>query len=231
MRQPFAIAAFETRAALMQASADRLADALSDAIAQSGSACAALSGGSTPEPAYAQLALMPLDWSKVTFALVDERCVPRDHAASNEAMLRRALAPALAKGATLIPMFSQTSGAPADDANQAYQKLRLDVALMGMGADAHTASWFPGAKELAQALDVNSPRAVIAVHAPQAAGAADRLTLTRAAIARARNVILLITGEDKHARLERAARESTSDAPVAALFDSGMPLLEVLWAP
>jgi 6-phosphogluconolactonase len=230
MRQPLVIVAFETREALMRAAADRMADLLLAAINERGSACAALSGGSTPEQAYALLAKKPLDWSKVTFALVDERCVPPDHPVSNEAMLRRALAPALQKGATLIPMFTPGAADPAAAANQAHQALQLDIALMGMGADAHTASWFPAAAGLEAALDPASTQTVIAIEAPQAAGASARLTLTRAAIARAAHVVLLITGNDKRARLERAMSEPDAEAPVAALFDEAMAPVEVLWA-
>src|SRR6185503_512980 len=89
------ITEFATREALMQAAAQRLADVLQDAIGKHGSACAALSGGSTPAPAYRAFATMPLDWTKITFALVDERFVPPSHAASNEALVRRELGAAL----------------------------------------------------------------------------------------------------------------------------------------
>lgn len=230
MRQPLVIVAFETRDALMHAAADRAADVLQAAISARGSACAALSGGSTPEQAYALLAKAPLDWSKVTFALVDERCVPLDDPASNEAMLRRALAPALGNGATLIAMYAQGAANPVAEANRAHENLHIDVALMGMGADAHTASWFPAARGLSAALDPASTRTVVAVDAPQAAGASARLTLTRAAIGRAEHVVLLITGDEKRARLERALGEAETDAPVAALFDEAMAPVEVLWA-
>ena len=124
------------------------------------------------------------------------------------------------------------SGSPTADAvDAAYAGLSLDVALMGMGADGHTASWFPGGDGLATALDAKSERTVVAVHAPQAAGAADRLTLTRAALDRADRVLLLITGNDKRERLEVALTQKIEDAPVAALFARPGRQPEVLWAP
>lgn len=225
-------AEFPTRAALMEAAAGFIAEALQDALDNRGAACAALSGGSTPEPAYALLAQRDLDWPRITFALVDERFVPPTHEASNERMLRRALAPALQKGAALLPMYAPARdvGEAAALADRAYAPLALDVALMGMGDDGHTASWFAGANGLTEALDENEPRTVVAIHAPQAAGSADRLTLTFSALRRASAVGLLITGQAKRALL-REISANTGRAPVGALFrlpPAGS--LKVLWA-
>ncbi len=172
---------------------------------------------------------MGLDWTKVSFALVDERCVPPSDPASNEGLLRRTLAGALAAGAQLISMYR---GSPSPDAAEAaYAALHLDIALMGMGGDGHTASWFPGGEGLAAALDRGSPKTLASVRAPQAVGAADRLTLTRAALDRAERVLLLIQGEDKRARLKAALTQSIEEAPVAALFARPGRAPEVLWAP
>ena len=222
-------AEFPTRAALMQAAAAYLGDALQDALNERGAACAALSGGATPEPAYSLLAARDLDWPRITFALVDERFVPPDHDASNELMLRRALAPALAKGARLLPMY-----APARDVREAaeradalYAPLAIDVALMGMGEDGHTASWFVGADALDAALDADTPRTVIAIRAPQAAGAADRLTLTFSALSRARRVGLLITGAAKKRLLEQT---DAGALPIAALFRHPAGAPRIFWA-
>lgn len=222
------IATFETRQTLMQAAAQRIADALDKGIFVRGEGVAALSGGSTPEPAYQALAALRVDWRRVTFLLVDERFVPPSDEASNEAMLRRALAPAIGRGARLLPMYAH--GASVDEAalraDASHAGKHIDIALMGMGADGHTASWFPQSPQLESALDIANPRSVIAVEAPNAAGAAARLTLTRSALSRAGALTLLITGDEKRRVLEEANRAAL---PVDRLFDLPAPA-EVIWS-
>lgn len=222
---------FESRDALMQAAAGEMMRDLGQAVALRGQACAALSGGTTPGAAYERLAASNLDWPKITFALVDERFVPPSDPTSNEALVRRTLAPALAQGARVAPMYAADASLDeaAARASALYAPLHIDVALMGMGEDAHTASWFPDADRLREALDLCSLANVIAVRAPSAAGSRDRLTLTRAALARAGGVVLLICGDDKRARLDWALAQPPEKAPVAALFDGG-PIPRVLWA-
>jgi 6-phosphogluconolactonase len=223
------ITIFETRESLMQAAAARIATALEQGIAERGEGFAALSGGGTPEPAYEKLAHLEVNWPRVTFLLVDERFVPPTDSASNEALLRRALAPALTAGAKLLPMYSDgvSHSEAADRADALYADKPIDIALMGMGGDGHTASWFLQSAELVSALDQNSARSVIAVTAPSAAGSTQRLTLTRSALARANVVVLLITGADKRALLQDKTRAAL---PVDTLFRLPAPTA-VLWAP
>lgn len=222
---------FASRPALYAAAAERIAEWLRAGIAARGQACAALSGGTTPEPAYALLAEQAIDWSKVTFALVDERFVAPEHPASNEALLRRALAKPLRKGARVAAMYG--AGTPAQAAlraDDAYAALHFDIVLLGMGVDGHTASWFPGAAGLSDALDSHCARSVVALRAPGAPGSADRLSLTLAAIVRAERVALLITGAEKLTALEAGASQAPVAVPVAALLGGVAPKLEVLWA-
>lgn len=219
---------FETRTALMSAAAERMADALKSAISKHGDACIALSGGSTPEPAYTLLAQAQLDWRRVTLALVDERFVPPEHPASNEALVRRTLAPALAQGARLAPMYApaQSLEDAADRADALYAPLRIDYALMGVGLDGHTASWFEDADRLQEALDRNSKRTVIALRAPSAAGSTERLSLTFAALRRTGRAEALLVGRDK---LDVLSRAYMSWLPAQELFR--LPEFKALFAP
>ncbi|MFT3729132.1 MAG: 6-phosphogluconolactonase [Terricaulis sp.] len=217
---------FATRDAMMAAAARAVEEALRFGHATRGEACAALSGGTTPEPAYHLVAQTPLSWRETTLALVDERFVAPDHPASNEALVRRAFLHAIADGARVAPMFSGgTPDESAARADAAYAALKFDIAVMGMGGDGHTASWFPNAPALEALLDLGNSNTVVALNAPDATPINDRLTLTRAALARADRLLLLITGAEKRQRLEAGG------APVHALLTSEMPPCEILYAP
>ena len=228
-----AIEEFASRDEAMAAAGARIANALKQALDARGGACVALSGGSTPEPAYRAAASADLAWSNVDLALVDERFVPPSDPASNEGMVRRAFAPALEAGARLAPLWSPAEHVEeaAGLADSAYTRLHFDIAVLGLGGDAHTASWFPHNAALDTLLAPDNPRAVMGLHEPNAAGASARLTMTYAALARVPSLLLLITGQDKRARLEQALNEAPADAPIAAVLNGLSDKLSIVWAP
>lgn len=183
--------------------AQAIATSLADALQARGQASLAVSGGTTPAAAYALLSEADLDWSAVTVGLVDERWVETSDPRSNENLLRQHLLQNKAAATRLLGMKTDARSpmGAIPEISQCYQALsELDVVVLGMGEDGHTASWFPNSIGLAAALDVSNPDPVCAIDATGSAVAGDypqRLTLTASAIARAKRAFLLIFGDRK----------------------------------
>ncbi len=189
---------------------------LHQAIAGRGHAVLAVSGGRSPVPLFHALRAQPLDWSRVSITLVDERCVPPDHPDSNTALVREHLLQQGAAAATFVPWFDDLPAtlddaalqALADAASQrlATQPWPWDLAILGMGEDGHTASLFPHAGGLSQALHASGPVAwTRPLNAPHA-----RLTLTLPALLATRELVLPLIGPAK-LRVYQQARLSEDD--------------------
>lgn len=224
-----------------RAMAERLADlaalSLSRSIAAQGLATIAVSGGSTPTPLYEALSRRAIDWSNVAATLVDERWVPPTDIASNEAMARRSLLQGPAAAARFVGFWSEAPGLDAG-AREASARLAsvvrpFDVVILGMGADGHAASWFPHADGLADALRLDGPpiAPVTARASRETLGRLERLTLTLGAIASARLILLVITGEEKRKAYEAACADGpVEDMPVRAILRARADLW-ACWAP
>ncbi|QDC37369.1 6-phosphogluconolactonase [Sphingobium fuliginis] len=184
--------------------ARRIAAVLGDAIAARGVATIALSGGRSPRPVLEALSRMALDWGKVIVTLVDERWVAPDHADSNERLVRGTLLQGKAGAARFVPMKNEAADAYAGQAEceAAFAALPwpLDIVLLGMGEDGHTASLFPGAKELAEGLSTHA--LTIAVTPPAAPH--QRMSMSARAILASRHIFLQIGGAAKKAVYDRA---------------------------
>jgi 6-phosphogluconolactonase len=184
--------------------ASAIAEAAHDAIAERGVFAIALAGGDTPRRTYTRLASDGrVDWPRVEFFFGDERAVPPDHPDSNYAMARAAL---LAPRGIAAQRIHRMEGERADLAAAARDYERelarvlggapggdpppVDLVLLGMGPDGHTASLFPHTAALAE-----TQRWVVANEVPQIA--ARRITFTFPLIERARAVLVLVTGEAK----------------------------------
>jgi 6-phosphogluconolactonase len=200
---------FGDRETLAHYLAQDVAAELRRAALANGRASIAFSGGTTPALFLQSLARENLPWQKIAATLVDERQVPEDHARSNLRMLRENLAPA---GLTIYPLTAERI---------AY--LPLDAAVLGMGADGHTASFFPGGDNLKKALDPSQPPAVIGM---TAAGAGEpRLTFNLSALLRSKFLALHIEGAEKLAVLDKA-----KGLPVNAVLDAPNPVT-LYWCP
>lgn len=217
---------YPSRAALMAGLAQVLADDLRAALARDGRATLSVPGGTTPGPVFDLLAQMPLDWARVAILLNDERWVGEDSPRSNTALLRARLLQGPASAATLIPMRADAATpeqALPDLIAGLTLHLPLSVLLLGMGADMHTASLFPGADLLDAALAEDAP-ALLPMRA-EAAGE-PRITLTAPVLRGAGKIHILITGMEKRHALTRAASLPPAKAPVACV----LPLATIHWA-
>lgn len=183
---------------LARVAAQAIHEALQQALATQGRATLALAGGSTPRATYAALARLPLDWTKVELFFGDERAVPASHADSNYRMACIELVDRL----TVAPAAVHRMEADARDkaaAARAYAALlpdALDVLVLGVGPDGHTASLFPGSDALVATTRVAF---VVGPKPPL-----ERLTITPPVIAAARHVVVLAAGADKADAVARA---------------------------
>ncbi len=203
---------------MMMDLADKLASELSSALRANDTASLAVPGGTTPGPIFDSLCAVDLDWARVHVMLTDERWVPETSERSNTRLLRKRLLTDHAAAATYLPLYAD---APTPEeklpelAANLSPALPLTVALLGMGADMHTASIFPGADQLDLALH-GSDR-LVAMRAP---GAPEpRITLSAAVLNAAMSRHIVIVGGEKRAALERARHLSPQEAPVAAVLN------------
>jgi 6-phosphogluconolactonase len=203
--------------AVAREAADRIVRIADESIAKSGRFTIALSGGSTPKALYEMLAREPyksgIDWTKTEVFFADERCVPPDHAESNYRMVREALLSEVPipgdnvyrirgeiepeEAAKEYGLMLKEKFGDSTDSRDATRPGRLDLILLGMGEDGHTASLFPGTS----ALDETKHRVVALYVERSTTGKSWRITMTAPFINRARNVIILVTGASKAKRL------------------------------
>lgn len=192
------------KTALVQRSLTIILEKLDAAIRDRGRFSIALSGGSTPKPLYEAIAAQNLSWDQIQVFWGDERYVPSDHPDSNEGMARAAwLNKVPIPPANIHPMPTNEAD-PAVAAQRYEQELRhvfqtppgevpaLDVILLGMGDDGHTASLFPHT----EALQVRDRLITVGNKEGQ-----PRLTFTVPLINQARCVIFLVAGENKQTAL------------------------------
>lgn len=207
--------------------ANKLAGALRSALEHEERVLMAVPGGTTPGPIFDDLCAADLDWSRVDVMLTDERWVPEDNARSNTRLLRRRLLVDRAAAARYLPLYlpgKDPEERLAELETNIVPRLPIQVLLLGMGADMHTASLFPGADRLEEAL---APRAPILM-AMRAPGAPEpRITLTAHVLDGAMSKHIVIFGDEKREALEKARHASPKDAPVAAVLSQA----SVHWAP
>lgn len=186
--------------AFRREAARELASLVAGAIAREGRCRLGLAGGRTPRPVYESLAagcgLPPIDWDRVELFFGDERCVPPDDPESNFRMVRESLLDRLPRPPRAVLRMEGERCPEAAERYEARLPDRLDVLVLGMGADGHTASLFPGSPALHE-----RRRRVLCVRAPVPPEL--RLTVTPPVIEAAREIVLLAAGRSKAEALAR----------------------------
>jgi 6-phosphogluconolactonase len=221
--------------ALVARVAAELAAACREAIAARGRAWLSLAGGRTPLPVYARLAASGLG-GPVSVLPGDERCVPHGDPACNLRQLRAAFA---ADPAIAVQPLTVADGAPEASLALARDFLAahpqpFDAVLLGMGADGHVASLFPGAANLAEGLSPDTDADAVAVLPDPLPPEAPypRISLTLRRLLHARQVHLLATGEDKRRVLRLAQQQDPAHGPpVAALLHARDHRVRIHWSP
>ncbi len=225
---------FDSNQLLSQRLAECIASGLEGALELRDRATLAVSGGATPKPLFAALSRCELDWSRVYVTQVDERWVPEDDVDSNARLIRENLLQNCAAEAQFLSMKVAGDDAFAAEAACAERLApfaeAIDVTVLGMGEDGHTASFFPDAEQLGAALDPNGEALCLALRPPVAAH--DRMTLSLAALLRSRQLYLHITGEEKFAVLQEALEgDDVMALPIRSVLNRVDDPLEIFYAP
>jgi len=224
---------FEDAADLTHRMAELIVHLLGDSISHRGRASLVVSGGTTPVALFEVLSGADLTWEKVVISLADERWVDTGSPDSNEHLVRTHLLKNKAAAARFIGLKTPDGTAGAGEAACARRILQIpapfDLLLLGMGDDGHTASLFPGATVLPEALNMTSDRICMAVSPPAASH--DRMTLTLPALLNSRHIFVHIVGEKKRQVYETAiAGESPEEMPIRAILGQKRAPVTIWWA-
>lgn len=222
---------FDTPDDAAVALADTVARHLSERLLIAPRASLVVSGGSTPLPFFKALREKPLDWARIDVLLADERWVPEDDKDSNTRLVRENLLQGPASEARYLPL-KQPGDTPAEslaevEAALGDLHLPLDVLILGMGNDGHTASLFPDAPELDEALDTDSAAIVMPMTPPSQPQ--KRITLTLPALSQAGFTALHLKGDDKLKTLQAACSDISriKEMPIRAFLKPG---LQIFWS-
>lgn len=203
---------------MMMDLADILASELKNALLSHDRVTLAVPGGTTPGPIFDSLCAANLGWDRVHVMLTDERWVAETSERSNTRLLQQRLLVDKASAATYVPLYADAptpeEKLPALAAHIAPM-LPINVMLLGMGADMHTASIFPEADQLDLAL--HGKDVLVAMRAP---GAPEpRITLSAGVLKGAMSRHIVIIGDEKRAALEKARHLTPKEAPIAAVLN------------
>lgn len=224
------IEVFPTQAALADAAANAVVEALRQGLRTRGRAGLVGTGGRSPGPVYDRLQPVMIDWERVVVTLSDERCVSPDDPDSNLGLLRERLLVGEPARAHILPLW------PAPDPRALAALLPFDAVLLGMGEDGHVASLIPGSPTLAEGLDPAGDALTVMTPAGLGSPPVERISLTIPALLQSRLILVLIAGDAKRAVVESAL--AGADVPVRSILaargrdgrlDGQGPKVRILW--
>lgn len=211
---------FRSKQELAHKLAMQIARDLEKALAEKGRARLAVSGGSTPKMMFQELSKCDLDWANVTIVPVDERWVDEHSDRSNGRLIKQNLIQNKANNAQFVPLYGGGADPQAGlDAVtvRVTPLMPLDVVILGMGTDGHTASFFPNGDMLASAIDMDNHNLLSPMQAP---GADEpRVTFTLKPLMKAHKLYLHVEGAQKRDVLKQAqSAGAVEDMPIRAVL-------------
>ena len=213
------------------------------AIAKRGRAIMAFSGGNTPKALFNALLNKDIDWSKTIVTLVDERWVPIGHPLSNAGFLIDNLLSKLSSTPTFVPLFNISAAAMNAELSlisvlSEYVYLTgstianpavIDISIIGMGNDAHTASFFPDAENIEQLVDPGSSEYLLSCTSPSSQ--VDRVTWTLPMLLKSEYLALHLTGETKRKVFDTALKDTNAiEMPIRSFLFQSTNKLQVYYA-
>lgn len=223
---------FDTSEELIENFTKEILSKLNEAILRKNEATILVSGGSTPIPVFEKLSFANLDWSKVTIGLVDERWVNSSHKDSNEKLVKEHLIKNKAANAKFSSLYIE--GFEASEALKECSILNeklvksCDVLILGMGADAHTASIFPNKEETIEALNLANENYCVSMTPNDAPHT--RMSLTLSAILKVQNIYLHFQGKSKKEVYDKAIKENDFiKSPISAVLNNKIKEVKVYY--
>jgi len=230
MKNNYKINSFLNNELLSDALCKRIVSDLREAIDEKDKAYLAVSGGNTPKKVFEKLSKSDLSWQKVTITLVDERWVEPYDLKSNENLVKKYLLQNKAKLANFIPLKNIVAKAKnGEEITQNRLKVidAFDAVILGMGDDAHTASFFPHANELETAFNTKE----LCCATTASVEPFERMTLSRLFLLNTKTLILHIEGEKKKEVFDMASASSDMfEKPIISMMQQEKPILEVYYA-
>lgn len=206
----------------ISAISDHITQLIKKTITANGSAVIAVSGGKSPIPLFKRLSTTVMPWDKVTIVLVDERIVSTQSMDSNENLVRTHLLQNMAQAAKFIGLMTD-----ADILQTAHQQItKIDIAILGMGTDGHTASIFPDCAELKIALDQNNHNTYMLTNPISAKY--QRVTLTLNALKSIPHLFLSLSDTEKLQIVTEAMKQENDNYPISYLLTQ-RPDINIYW--